>query len=464
MAMAGSNSSVGQILFQAIAILAPVLMALYGFVLVSHKIDDALTSLIYLLWVVGLFVFFVPFMLEYKNINPFSPLIIISVTEVFSLMQPIYFILNDWRGAWVQFETIDMKYVLLQFLVFFIIGKIVFYIFYYRSLSSRVSSNAFARLFWIKESWRLVLLTFIVGFIFYLVLMQQNGGVFAYLNSLHARRQMNEGNGWLMLFIYLMLISGWVSICLKKSKTPTFIDVLINSVIFLILLSLGGRGLAFKYLLIAMFIYNYRRAQISAPLLAIIFVVGFFSASAIQDFRSATATGGAVAGIDAVINGSRTEDAINDTQELERTLIVLQAVPDQQEYTYFSTYSSLLTSLIPRKLYPEKPGLSEAAVYAHLFTGDTSGLIGVYPAGNIGDFYMQAGILGIIIMFAMQGFVCAWAFSLIRENKNVGTLLLYAVIVIYGGYKLRNLFIFQSALILLSLFVVAKFSRLKVVK
>ena len=43
-------------------------------------------------------------------------------------------------------------------------------------------------------------------------------------------------------------------------------------------------------------------------------------------------------------------------------MIVVEGVPEKIGFQFFSTYSTLVTNFIPRSIYPDKKGLSEAVI------------------------------------------------------------------------------------------------------
>lgn len=407
-----------------------ILSCIYGFSLIKDIDFDYLSNCVYITWLCMLFCSFLSVTYGLKDKDIFSPLIFIFIFEIPSLFQPLVLLSNSMNGVWVYGGGVEDKIALIKYQIFFCLYKLCLVFGYF--FGKRLKYKFFA----VDEniSKKSVLVFFLIGMFGYVLFMFLNGGLYYYISNIYNRRAMGEGKGFIFILIYGLFISGLLYFYKNKFKNIINYTILYYVCIFLILLSLGGRGLALKFIFSLMMFYNYFKKKISLLFFIIIFAFGYIFAGFLGEIRSNTAVEG---------EGDIKFEVVVDTQELERGLLLVKNIPNEQEYTYFKTYVSLITTLIPRNIYNDKPGLSEAAVYSHLFTGVKSDSKGIYPAGTVAEYYMQAGIYSIIILSFLQGLIVAYVYRFFIRNKNMYVFLLYALFMLSGAYKLRNLGIFQ---------------------
>jgi hypothetical protein len=131
---------------------------------------------------------------------------------------------------------------------------------------------------------------------------------------------------------------------------------------------------------------------------------------------------------------------------VDRLMVVLDGVPGEIPYQWGTTYLRLLAVPIPRSLWPSKPGMSEATVYAPLFGTD----VGMFPASYIGDLHVNGDVLGVVVGMCLLAVIhaCADAWALIHR-ANPGSILFYAPVAFYCGPAFNNVSI-VCALFLLS--------------
>lgn len=297
---------------------------------------------------------------------------------------------------------------------------------------------------------------FLIGATAIIILVFQAGGISNLLLNIYARRQIFSGIGFLMPAVFMLPV-GIALLLIRLDKNANslrnFSILLILAVtVFLALMTLGGRGLAVRGVLLIFVIYSIFVDRISLKTITLFAVIALIILPFLGELRIATRSLNELS-VNAVLEALLTNekpDSETGWLGLQRTVVVLSGVPDPIPYQYFTTLSRIITTLIPRELWPDKPGLSEASVYAPLFGTYTGGEFGMYPAGQVGDYYLQAGIFGVLIGFIAQGFLLAFFSRIIHQHRSdpIWVVGIY-ILVIFGAYQVRNIFIFQGMTALL---------------
>jgi hypothetical protein len=76
------------------------------------------------------------------------------------------------------------------------------------------------------------------------------------------------------------------------------------------------------------------------------------------------------------------------------------------EYAYGSTIGDMVIGLIPRALWPEKPSVGGGGAVVHHFTGITFAEGTSVGAGQVFEFYVNFGRLGVVGGFLLYGWLC----------------------------------------------------------
>lgn len=421
-------------------------------------------SLIFSLWFFSVFYNFLPVFLEFfilrrKSLDWFSPVLFALFQSFGSLGAVLSLIKNDWNGFWMNGEEVIFP-LLIKYFMLDIFAKTIFFAAYYANMGKYLTG--FLPKFkpdWNGKKVRIAVFVCIgIGMLGYMAIALQSGGVSGLLNNLAFRRSTMKGQTHFFLMALAIPVSLWCYWAyLLQRKEFKILPIVLMVFGFLLFLTLGGRGAAARILLGGIIIYHYLfRCVKFGVLLPVAFVgytamlilgvvrvntyrLGYFDLSPFWDPQVY---------VDVYINPETGEGS----QGLERTLTVLDGVPNGIPFQYFTTYKTILTTFIPRSIYPEKKGLSEAAVYAPLFGNNTEGTYGMYPAGSLGDFWLQAGVFGIFVGFFFQGLIQRTFYEYLIKYKSVPVVVLYVIVLMIGMLKLRNLGIFQTLLYLIIFF------------
>lgn len=111
---------------------------------------------------------------------------------------------------------------------------------------------------------------------------------------------------------------------------------------------------------------------------------------------------------------------------------VQEITPAIKPYYYGSTYSYFLYAWIPRLLWPAKPSASEANeqvdVDYRLKAPGQGSTIGI---GQLPEAYVNFGLLGIILVMSIQGFVFALLDSSLNGPRSEGGRAIYLSVMVY---------------------------------
>lgn len=117
--------------------------------------------------------------------------------------------------------------------------------------------------------------------------------------------------------------------------------------------------------------------------------------------------------------------------------VVMENVPSRIGFAEGATWGLIGAALIPRSLWPDKPGISIGAWYARTFLGWDPTSRAEAAITVWGEGYLNLGYLGVVLVAIMVGLVYAVAYRLYR-NRGLLHMLLYWVIVTNLGFGLER--------------------------
>ena len=108
-------------------------------------------------------------------------------------------------------------------------------------------------------------------------------------------------------------------------------------------------------------------------------------------------------------------------------MAILDAYPEEHDFLWGGSYAYLAVHPIPRALWPDKPQPPVWEIVRASFGSDAARVAGVaYP--NIGEFYVNAGLLGIVVGMAAFGiFLRALYAYTLGSVANPWTRVIYAI-------------------------------------
>lgn len=243
----------------------------------------------------------------------------------------------------------------------------------------------------------------IVSFFACMIYFLGSGYSLSYVLSIGLTGEANikETSG-LMIFFTLKscMTASWLYIMLfGKSK---FIKISTFIISALLLMSLGGRTSLFEYMLAPVF-YHYAKngKRPSARVMTCFFAVGFVLAVIIQQIRYGVRLGTGFImpefTVDTLLSPFKHELGIYHS-----FYAVVKTIPSKHSYLYGSgIFVYTLIMLIPRGIWPGKPN---PPIYEVI--GTSMGQLyvdggAVYP--NIGEYYVEFGIIGIVLFMFIFG-------------------------------------------------------------
>lgn len=425
-----------------------------------------MTALILLLWLIYLLLLLAPLALERivlrRKLDWFSPLLFDIFVALIEVGRPAFIALRDWETVWIVGNENSVQNLLTRVLLYWIIGRLTLLVSYYMG-PRRIGSAGFRTPRFplsMHKLWALVLVAGTGGVFVYLRTIGHVGGLLSYLSESYRRRWLLSGNFYLLTPILIFfpamiwLVCGTALARRRHMVSGTFGLVRSNiallacvAVCVFCMLTLGERGAAARFVLglIAVSHYCYRRWKPTT--LAAAVCVGLILLPGLGSIRAATGAKTLEHAARDTAHGVRNESLLsllfNKGQSVDRTMVVIDGVPEQVPFQYGATYLRIFAAAIPRQLWPEKPGLTEASVYAGLFGQETDGAWGSYPAGSIGDYYLQGGIVGIILLSTLSGLLRRAAYEqlIVRSGGSPVIVTLYVAALTTQVFELRNLMI-----------------------
>ncbi|HEC35058.1 MAG TPA: oligosaccharide repeat unit polymerase [Anaerolineae bacterium] len=427
-------------------------------------------------WLINVGLMLLPLYLDKAILNRswdwFSPLLYELFTSYLGVFRPLFIAFGGWETAWIHDSPENLASLLIETLLISMVGRTALLVGYYSSLGLQLSQRLRA----IPGKWsprRLRLIAVVVigaGVLGYLKVMSSVGGLTRFLDNLFFRRQLLAGKSYILWPTYLIPLVAWMMWAhhLRSKRRISFSLVLFFAIVVLLMATLGGRGAIAQVGIVALGIFHYLRRRVKLWHLVVLGIVAALFFDAYQDVRTSTLTGelDLTSAITRETDQSFIDTVLNQSEGIDRTMVVIDGIPERIPFQYFTTYTRIITTIVPRRIWPTKPALGESSVYQPLFLpGHDGRSSSSYPAGTVGDFYLQLGVPGVIIGFFMGGVCRRLLYEyLLRHKSNSGVVVLYMVALSIPVFRLRNqhivLFLTKAVpLVVLALFLRSKRSQ-----
>jgi oligosaccharide repeat unit polymerase len=206
---------------------------------------------------------------------------------------------------------------------------------------------------------------------------------------------------------------------------------LLGPVFVLILLFNLASGFRYRVLLLvfAPLLYNFLKNNKRPKLLsiAVFIVIAFAIVTVIGAWRTGIRTGSEFT----TLNSSVLLDAYMPNVEIFFPFYrILDVIPQSYPYTLGRGYLYVFTITVPRTLWPEKPypPMQDILTLAFGRQGMLSGP--AYP--NIGEFYIEFGLIGILVGMLIFGYFARWTASLYKNtDRSVFSKIGYSILFPY---------------------------------
>ncbi len=389
-----------------------------------------------------------------KKIDIFQPYILISILYLcIFIFTPMIFIINgktDAHGTDVMGGCIKATVIFVFSYIAFTIG----YIKYKVKLINPKFTTKFIMTEYIRK--KTVIISCYIWIISYLLtilhLISSGKNIIQILTigGIGATNTYGSNSllGFVSNFSFCMIIP-WMYICfLSKNKLLKIIITYLTATAYII------RG--FRYIIIIMivaFAITYYRKRNKKPgvliiILGVISLLVFIGALGYMrnNLRTGVGTEWNSFGIDKILY------ALESNFDIYKTFYaIVEHYPAEYSYTFGkSMFFETIIMFVPRMFWPNKPLAIDASVVLAIRRSVSEFAItnAAMATPNIGEFYVDFGIIGCIIFMFILGVVAKWTTKYyFAPNNNIKYIILYSVIMptflqlIIRGYTPSNFYL-----------------------
>jgi oligosaccharide repeat unit polymerase len=442
--MAPAPLPAGGLLVGAATVTAAVAVA--GTVLwpsLSHGVPLALVSLLIAL---NAFLATIPIIIgrTRRQFDLFEPTVIIGLIWFFAYVFPAIAILIGGDIAWLQWglrakqDTVPLLAQALSVSAAGLIGLHLAYYFPYVGSARRVVSHSTS---WELDPRRFRVWSILIGLgalAMFSLLVAQVGGLGVLLSRLNDRVRLLSGLNYLaapavsLLSILLVAYAAWLRRGSRAGGVAVFALALVG---FGVNVTLGSKTNVFCILLALLVTRHYLYKPVR-PLFAVALGLGgVVLAMAFDLFFREFLVIKEVASFN--LNAAPAEMArlawfafsSNAFVQLQGLMLIIDGVPDLLPFQLGRPYLAMVLILVPRGLFPGKPPIIteifSRAYFPDLLSEGTS-----IPTSMVGEFYINFGVLGVLLGGIVIGAALRRAYQTLRERPyEPGVIPVYALIV-----------------------------------
>jgi hypothetical protein len=290
--------------------------------------------------------------------------------------------------------------------------------------------------------------------------MQIQGGIAAHILSWgQGRRATLAGQFYWQLLIQFGAIACliWLAKDPQAHLQGLFWICSVSSLV-INFLSGGSRSSIIYFIIFGLMVAMIRDRKVAFTQILTFAVIGLFLLGILGDFRNSTWSGeinwdklNQPSSTEAIF-GLATDELGSRSGDGSGAIPILALVPNQVDFLYGSSYLAALTILIPRGLWPGKPGLVDGVVGNTFFDLD----IGI-PIEPTLEAYWNFGVPGVFIVFFAFGLFHKWLVWTFRNYTTETSMIVPYVITLYllepsGPGIIRGMISLTSSVILLRAF------------
>lgn len=389
------------------------------------------TTLIALVIVCSVFALLVAFRYVSQS-DPFSFLVLFSIPLVFLLViRPLAFVfLEDFDGPYLNYRPGIDRFVLAT-IALNALAYVLVIIGYAQGVKrprdlerGRISHILTGRIRF--AAWVL----FATGFVGWLFLMQQGGGLLVVLRSLALRNTLFlvDGGYWLLTFTKSLIMIGTILLaCTSFVAGRVFRGWAISILGFLLILGFGGRGAAMSLLIGAMISYHYAYRRIRLRWLALAGIILLPVLLILGELRLAL-TGNDQVTHSVEINAESLSSNFVRLSYLHRAFdynVLFLQKHWEDGLSYFGEYPHGLTALIPRSIYPDKADLLGSRLASSLYGIEDYGISPSFTVGIVSTW----GILSLPFFALLLGYCGArfWSYFAFGARGDPRKLVVYSL-------------------------------------
>jgi oligosaccharide repeat unit polymerase len=418
----------------------------------SHLVNIEKREIYYFLFLISFFALFVIIFVIYSYlflVPWYDPLFIVTISYIF-----LFFIapINDLLYNNITYYGHIITDGLFKGTLIFLLGYISLLFGYTQNINSRIftkstnsSKTEMVDSLLIKHKIKLNLFLWFFLVILTLFELHTAGGIFFRLSfgifKTTSNFKLEIPLNFLLMFSFTIVVPETFLVILLRSKTAKFFIWittlwLLASLGFRFILFIGGLSpFIFKFLKVP------KLRKKTFLILLVIFIIILVVSSLVGEIRKGL--------------WKQTEVSLNTTLdsmflsflqsnfEIYKSYYVLvKEIPKNHDFTYGKQISYTFKYIIPRFLWNSKPEPEGKILLRNVF-GEIAYLSGIaWP--NIGEYYSEFGIFGVVILMFILGIFLKFIKNLITHKENINSLVLYSILyssliqIIFRGYTPSN--------------------------
>ncbi len=415
-------------------------MGTVGVLMISNNTARSLFVFLALLLYVGLL--FVPLIiLRKQNVSLFHPILFTNLLKTSQLIRalPVYASGMTFHAALPSHSADSLQTLVVINLLFLSLGQFVYYI-GFALFSSRAKPLELPIKFDTDNTASSV--RFILGVLFsvlvFMYFMQTNGGIAAYVQSwAFGRSRVLVGNFYFILLIGMAPVACllWYSDRPSALRSPLFWTLTVTSLLIQYLSS-GSRSAVVYPLIIALLLWIQQQSKFNVRHLLGIISLGMviiYLLSTLLAFRQNLWVQNnnidwlSLVGIGTTdSDNSAVSELVSRSTSYSGAYPILAKVPQDVAYLKGRSYLTIITTIIPRNLWPNKPSGVDGQV-GRTFFNLSSGV----PPSPIGEAYWNFGGLGIVGVFFLFGVFQSWLYRYYTAYSDNRTAMLFYIITLF---------------------------------
>jgi hypothetical protein len=360
----------------------------------------------------------------------FHPLVFGAIIALLDLSRafPSYAWGIEWHRALTEYSPERLSKLVAYDLALSTAGLLAYYLGYFAITNPKIPRLSFA----VPQqiSWKMLA---IVGFAVavFLVYMQGKGGIGAHVLSWGQTREVALAGDYywvLLISIGSCACLIWLGIEPRAMLTPIFWGCALVS-LGMIFLTNGSRSAIIYNALMALMIWSLRTRKLPIVKLVVTGFIALVLLSVLGELRRSTWRGEVdwttvteMRPLEAATN-MLTGELVERRSSGNGTLPILAYVPHKVDMLYGDSYLAAVTLVVPRSVWPAKPGLISGRVGETFFA-----LKAGVPPGAVGEAYWNFHIPGVLAVFLVFGCFHRWLARTFASYPTAVTVVPYAIL------------------------------------
>lgn len=403
----------------------------------DNAVSNTEASLIFIALALNIALLLVPIIFFQPSYGWFHPLIFHSLFTVITHVRRLGLYVNglQWHAALPSWSSENLNHLVVYELLLRALGLIAMYFSFWMGPAWSIPKITF------KQPSRLIPKTLLVvtfSTVVFLAYMQTRGGIIAHILSWgQGRNTALAGQAYWPFFIKLGLNACllWLATDRKAETKPIFWGVIGVSLISNFVAS-GSRAAIVYYMAMAVIVWLLREQKIAFTKIITVMTVGVLILGLLGNLRSSTfdgeidwrtLTGASSSGETSLLSGLT--EITERAGSVDGAFPIIAKVPAEEAFLYGDSYLAVLTLPIPRKFWPNKPGLVGGRIGDVFFGLSNVGM----PGGALGEAYWNFGVLGVMLAYLLFGFFYRWLAESFLEYSHDSTAIVLYVVILFNS-------------------------------